>query len=134
MFQESCKEDEALEPLLDAVRVLITILSKTETDTDKEPGMTMQTSNTIKIQTDEEETKRFNDNGYWCRDLFVTGLTPLKYWNTSSTVLKGLCQGICHLFKKLNLLFASFVATDGKNKGEQLALGSFSKDFFERRT
>ncbi|CAH3176041.1 unnamed protein product [Porites evermanni] len=36
-LEESCKEDEALEPLLDAVRVLITILSKTETDTDKEP-------------------------------------------------------------------------------------------------
>ena len=134
LFQESCKEDEALEPLLDAVRVLITILSKTETDTDKEPGMTMQTSNTIKIQTAEEGTKRFNDNGYWCRDLFVTGLTPLKYWNTSSSVLKGLCHGICDLFKKLNLVFASFVATEVKNKGEKLALGSFSKDFFERCT
>ena len=94
----------------------------------------MQTSNIMKIQTAEEGTKRFNDNGYWCRDLFVTGLTPLKYWNTSSTVLKGLCHDICHRFEKLNLLFASFVSTDGKNKGEQLALGSFSKDFFERRT
>ena len=94
----------------------------------------MQTSNMIKIQTADEGTKRFNDNGYWCRDLFVTGFTPLKYWNTSSTFLKGLCHAICHLLKKLNLVFASFVARDGKNKGEQLALGNFSKDFFERRT
>ena len=39
MFQESCKEDEALEPLLDAVRVLTVMLSKSEADSDKEPGM-----------------------------------------------------------------------------------------------
>ena len=115
LFQESCKEDEALEPLLDAVRVLITILSKTEPDTDKEPGMT-------------------NTNDCWCRDLFVTGLTLLEYWNTSSTDLKGLCHGICRFLKKLNLVFTSFVVMDGKNKDEQLALGSFSKDVFERRT
>lgn len=38
LCQESCKEDEALEPLLDAVRVLTAMLSKTETETDKEPG------------------------------------------------------------------------------------------------
>ena len=38
-FQESCKEDEALEPLLDAVRVLTAMLGKTEADTDKEPGI-----------------------------------------------------------------------------------------------
>ena len=88
----------------------------------------------IKIQKVEEETKRFLLNGCWCRDLFVTGLTLLEYWNTSSTDLKGLCHGICRLFKKLNLVFASFVVTDGKNKDEQLALGSFSKDVFERRT
>ena len=37
--QESCKEDEALEPLLDAVRVLTAMLGKTEADNDKEPGM-----------------------------------------------------------------------------------------------
>ena len=52
---------------------------------------------------------------------------------------KGALSGYLPSFLKekletLNLVFASFVATDGKNKGEQLALGSFNKDFFERRT
>ena len=40
LFQESCKEDEALEPLLDAVRVLTVMLSKSEADSDKDPGKT----------------------------------------------------------------------------------------------
>ena len=40
LLQESCKEDEALEPLLDAVRVLTVMLSKSEPDSDKEPGIT----------------------------------------------------------------------------------------------
>ncbi|XP_067052413.1 protein virilizer homolog isoform X1 [Acropora muricata] len=35
-LEESCKEDEALEPLLDAVRVLTVMLGKTEADNDKE--------------------------------------------------------------------------------------------------
>lgn len=38
VLQESCKEDEALEPLLDAVRVLTVMLRKTEGDSEKEPG------------------------------------------------------------------------------------------------
>ena len=38
VLQESCKEDEALEPLLDAVRVLTVMLRKTEGESDKEPG------------------------------------------------------------------------------------------------
>ena len=38
VWQESCKEDEALEPLLDAVRVLTVMLRKTEGESDKEPG------------------------------------------------------------------------------------------------
>ncbi|XP_068721343.1 protein virilizer homolog isoform X6 [Montipora capricornis] len=36
-LEESCKEDEALEPLLDAVRVLTAMLGKTEGENDKEP-------------------------------------------------------------------------------------------------
>lgn len=36
-LEESCKEDEALEPLLDAVRVLTVMLRKTEGESDKEP-------------------------------------------------------------------------------------------------
>ena len=39
--QESCKEDEALDPLLDAVRVLTVMLGKTEGESDKEPGNTV---------------------------------------------------------------------------------------------
>ncbi|XP_066019327.1 protein virilizer homolog isoform X2 [Pocillopora verrucosa] len=35
-LEESCKEDEALEPLLDAVRVLTVMLRKTEGETEKE--------------------------------------------------------------------------------------------------
>ena len=38
LFQESCKEDEALEPLLDAVRVLTVMLRKSEGESEKEPG------------------------------------------------------------------------------------------------
>ena len=41
LLQESCKEDEALEPLLDAVRVLTVMLRKTEGETEKEAGNTM---------------------------------------------------------------------------------------------
>lgn len=36
-LEESCKEDEALEPLLDAVRVLTVMLGKTDGESDKEP-------------------------------------------------------------------------------------------------
>jgi len=36
-LEESCKEDEALEPLLDAVRVLTVMLNKPEAEADKEP-------------------------------------------------------------------------------------------------
>jgi len=39
VLQESCKEDEALEPLLDAVRVLTVMLGKTEGESEKEPGI-----------------------------------------------------------------------------------------------
>ena len=47
-FQESCKEDEALEPLLDAVRVLTAMLGKTEGENDKEPGTKITRTRRIK--------------------------------------------------------------------------------------